>query len=568
MRLFIVATIFMAVFLTVSGFNEFTPANSPDTLTLPSIINNHMVIQQQSEVALWGWDRPGTTISVDFRESKRATQAGLDGKWLLRIPSGRAGGAFPLTIQGTQKIILEDVLVGEVWVAGGQSNMWWPVKNTSSAKQTVLNGNYREIRLWDANTSVASDGWRADTPQNTVPAEWKLTTPQTVGDFSGTAYFFARELYETLKVPIGIIHLAVPGREIEAFLSSEFITANLPQVNELELSLAKLPDAKKPLYKASDLFNGMVYPAAPFSARGFIWWQGESNAGRSLQYSVLFPSLIKEWRHLWQQEDAPFLFVELANFLQTQKYPVEDDSWPALRDAQKEALRLPHTAMISTIDIVAPGEDMTIHPANKQLSGHRLFLAALALVYGQSDLIWSGPTFGSVEFQGNQAIVTFEHIGEKLVTKDGLALRGFALAGRDQRFFWASGTISGNKVILTSKAVEKPVAVRYGWANNPLGNLNNSAGLPALTFRSDTWLLGVKALPLQQMNWQTLATFIEQELPFQQSEQQALWEQAYLNLSQQKLIQALSLVEQLLKRPIEEEILAKALNLLSDKLKE
>lgn len=574
--LLLLLAIGIAGLLTLNHLNLQAKTHPPTSLTLPTVISHHMVLQQQAEVAIWGWDRPDTTLTVDFRGRQKTTQAGLDGKWVVRIPSGAAGGPFSLTVQGSQTITLEDVLVGEVWVAGGQSNMWWSVQNSQNGAPTIATANHPFLRIWDANTAPRSVGWQAAVPQRTVPAEWKPTTPQTVGAFPATPYFFAQNLQQTLNVPIGILHLAVPGREIEAFLSQEFMAANFPQTIELQqmpaAAVAATPN------RASELFNGMVYPAAPYTARGFIWWQGESNAERSpLQYRVLFPGLIQEWRHLWQQENAPFLYVELANFLPPQRYPVEDNAWPALRDAQKTALRLPQTAMISTIDILGAAEDVNDgHPRNKQLAGDRLALAALAQVYGK-DLIWSGPAYKTAEFKGNQAIVTFDFVGAGLVTKDGTALRGFALAGADQRFFWAEATIQANTVVLTSSSVQQPVAVRYNWANNPIGNLYNSAGLPAFPFRSDTWILGVKALQLQEMDWQTLASYIDRSLPFPTATQQE-WQQVYRslsnnlgndlgnNLSKNQRKQSSLLIEQILQQSIEEETLDQALHILLSKL--
>lgn len=577
-KLLLLLTIGITGLLTLNHLHLQAKTHPPTSLTLSTVINHHMVLQQQADVAIWGWDRPDTTIAVDFRGRQKTTQAGLDGKWMVRIPSGAAGGPFFLTVQGSQTIRLEDVLVGEVWIAGGQSNMWWSVQNSQNGAQTIATANHPFLRIWDANTAPKSVGWQAAVPQHTVPAAWQLATPQTVGAFPATAYFFAQNLQQNLNVPIGILHLAVPGREIEAFLSQEFMAANFPQTIELQqmpaAAVAATPN------RASELFNGMVYPAAPYTARGFIWWQGESNAERSpLQYRVLFPGLIQEWRHLWQQENAPFLYVELANFLPPQRYPVEDNAWPALRDAQKTALRLPHTAMISTIDILGAAEDVNDgHPRNKQLAGDRLSLAALAQVYGKTDLIWSGPVDKSVEFKGNQAIVTFDSIGEGLVTKDGTALRGFALAGADQRFFWAAATIQANTVVLTSRSVPQPVAVRYNWANNPIGNLYNSAGLPAFPFRSDTWTLGIKASQLQEMDWPTLASYIDRSLPLPTAAQQQLWQQVYRllsndldknlgkNLGKNQRKQSSLLIEQILQQSIEEETLDQALHTLLLKL--
>ena len=507
-------------------FNLSSGSEPVQGLLLPSIIGNNMILQQQTDAAIWGWDKPGTTVTISFRENKVSTQAELDGKWIAKIPSGAAGRSFALRIEGTNAVTLENVAVGEVWVAGGQSNMWWAVSQCKDSAGEIKSANYPDIRVWDANTAPKSAGWRADKPQKTVNAEWKTTTPQTVGVFPGTAYFFAKELHERLKVPVGIVHLAVPGQEIETFLSHEFMQAHFPQTMEVwEYRKRLYPEAlekyktdlqawevqktqarglelqKKPeepinpdtVTKPGELFNGMIYPAAPYTMKGFLWWQGESNAGRSLQYRVLFPSLIEEWRHLWQRHNAPFLFVELANFLAKQTRPSEDAPWPALRDAQHEALRLSETYMISTIDILGEKEDVAnVHPLNKQLAGHRLYLTAMANVYGDRAQVASGPVYSSVQFEGNKAIISFDQIGSGLMVKDGSELAGFALAGSDREFFWATGEIKDNRVILSSKQVNQPIAVRYAWANNPIGNLYNKEGFPTFPFRSDNWILGLK----------------------------------------------------------------------------
>ncbi|MBV8887926.1 MAG: hypothetical protein JO235_28560, partial [Chroococcidiopsidaceae cyanobacterium CP_BM_RX_35] len=404
-------------------------------MELPSIIGNNMVLQQQTNAAIWGWDAPGTKVTVAFRGNEASTKADLAGKWLVRIPTGTAGGPFQLKISGTNNVELSNVLVGEVWIAGGQSNMWRHVANCKDAKQEIESANHPSIRFWDANTSPTQMGWSAPTPQKLVKqAEWKITTPQTVKDFAGTPYFFARELHQKLHIPVGIVHLAVPGAEIEPFLSQEFVRVNLPQtIENWEYKKKDYPDLSPP----GGFFNGMIYPTAPYTAKGFLWWQGESNARRSLQYQVLFPGLIQEWRHLWGKDDAPFLFVELANFLPRQTQPSEDDPWPALRDAQHAALHLANTYEISTIDILPDAEGVdSIHPQHKQLAGHRLYLAAIANVYGETNLIWSGPTYESADFQESNVTVTFNHTGSVLVAHGG-ELKGFALAGSDRHFSWA-----------------------------------------------------------------------------------------------------------------------------------
>ncbi|MEI6166258.1 MAG: sialate O-acetylesterase [bacterium] len=449
---------------------------------IPSIISSNMVLQQNSDAPLWGWDEPGTTVTVSFREKTVTTQTGSDGKWQLRLPTGKAGGPFVLHIKGSRELTLEGVLVGEVWVAGGQSNMWWHEGGCKEAAREREDADYPMIRIWDANTSTNQAGWPSDTTQRTVKAEWTPVSPGMVANTPGVPFFFARELHKLLKVPVGIVHIAVPGQAIETFLSPSFITANLPLARE------QSEHQKRPA--PSCFYNGMVAPVAPYAAKGFLWWQGESNADRHLQYRGLFTGLIDDWRHAWGENDAPFLYVELANFLKPQVNPVENDQWPALRDAQSYALALDHVHAVSAIDILGPAESpFNIHPPNKQLIGHRLVLAARANVYGEKRLVWSGPRYKSVEFDGNRAILTFTHIGGKLMSKDSLELKGFALAGADRQFKWAQARIVRNTVVVSSPEVPVPVAVRYDWANNPIGNLVNKEGLPAFPFRTDSWNL-------------------------------------------------------------------------------
>jgi sialate O-acetylesterase len=312
---------------------------------------------------------------------------------------------------------------------------------------------------------------------------------------------------------------------------------------------------------------GGCHPIIPFSIKGFIWWQGEGNAERSLQYKVLFPSLIEEWRHLWKRNNAPFIFVELANFLPQQTQPSEDDLWPAVRDAQGEALRLPETYRVSTIDILGEQEDVSnIHPLNKQLAGHRLYLAAMANVYGDRQLVASGPVYKSVQFEGNQAIVTFDNIGSGLTVKDGGELKGFALAGSERKFFWAKGEIQGERVILTSKDVNQPIAIRYAWANNPIGNLYNKEGLPAFPFRSDNWILVLKAPDFKAMDRAELAAYIQRELiPIDQTIR-LLWDKTYRAIAEGKNSEAREMIETLLKEHVKEKILTKALKTLHEKM--
>ncbi|MFZ1028292.1 MAG: hypothetical protein WAN66_18965 [Limnoraphis robusta] len=265
-------------------------------------------------------------------------------------------------------------------------------------------------------------------------------------------------------------------------------------------------------------------------------------------------------------DNAPFLFVELANFLEKQIYPSEDDPWPRLREAQKEALNLPNTAMVSTIDILDENDDLSnIHPPNKQLAGKRLFLAAMAKVYGEKDLVWRGPSYRSVEFKENQATVTFDSAGKGLKIK-GDKLKGFAVAGSNHRFFWADGKIEGNRVILTSEAVKQPVAVRYGWANNPVGNLYNEADLPAFPFRTDNWLLNWDKSRFEAMSLLELAAYIQRNIQPSQPEIKSVWDEVYQAIQTDNKLLTVQRLQTLINQKIEDEKFAIALQLLLEKL--
>lgn len=492
---------------------------------LPSILGDNMVLQRDTNAAIWGWDVPDTSVEVSFRGRKYLAKAAADGKWMTHVATGAAGVAFPLAIKGSSAVALQNVAVGEVWVAGGQSNMWWHVSNSKNAAEEARNGDYPTIRVWDATiNSPVQGGFRAQTPQRTVNAAWKAATPQNVPEFPGVPYFFARDLQKKLGVPVGIVHVAVPGTDIELHMNPATARSILPQDIELEaLKKQFYPERKKAFDEAHAawktaaaaakeagkpapeepkapqdpesvnyfgmLFNGMVAPAAPFTARGFLWWQGENNAGRAEQYRTLFPALIDDWRRAWNNDAMPFLFVELANFGFRQGEPVKDDSWPALRDAQRSAVALPSVYRVSAIDILdEEGPVWNIHPLNKQMAGNRLFLAAMANVYGDKTASWSGPVFTSATFNNSTVTVNFAHPAG-LKAREGAEIKGFALAGIDRKWHWAQAKIVGATVVLSSPNVPQPVAVRYGWHINPLGNLVNSAGLPAFPFRSDNWNL-------------------------------------------------------------------------------
>lgn len=632
---------------------------------VPSLIGDNMVLQQGKRVRIWGWAKAKEQITVEIAKQKANTITDDSGHWQAFIGPLKAGGPFELTISGSNTLSFKNVLVGEVWICSGQSNMEWPLINSQNGADAVAQANYPAIRLFTVQKSTSSS------LLDDVKGHWVVTTPDQAGQFSAVGYFFGRELYQKLKVPIGLVHTSWGGTPAEAWTShsalsaapelqpilnryqeglkdlpqrqkdfqrrlsewseknlhldsgnngeslgyadlqtvtSDWQTMNLPQFFEtgglkmdgaiwfrkevdvpqswagkaLELSLATIddydttyfngtriggigsetpnsymvprrykvppelaktgrniiavrifdsageggfgpgkmslapvgandsaalslagpwnykveleltpknpdwgsrPEAPGPTNQNSPsvLYNAMITPLTPFAIRGAIWYQGESNAGRAYQYRTLFPTMIRNWRSAWGEGDFPFYFVQLANWQPIKPEPAESE-WAELREAQSLTLREPETGMAVIIDI---GDAKDIHPRNKLDVGHRLALWALANTYKQK-IEFSGPLFNSFSVEGDKIRVKFKHAAG-LKTSDGEAPKGFAIAGEDHKFVWAKAQIDGEDVVVWSKDVVKPVAVRYAWADNPVCNLYNKSGLPASPFRTDDW---------------------------------------------------------------------------------
>jgi len=387
------------------------------------------------------------------------------------------------------------------------------VNSSNNAKQEIAAADYPNIRLFQVGRVIAQE------PQEDVPATWSECSPETVQDFSAVAYCFGRELYKKLGVPIGLLHTSWGGTGSESWTSADMMAANnafKPILKKLEDSRAgydaKYAEFEKNLaeyrekarkmraagedpgreprapygpihqHAPSRLFNGMVAPLIPYAFQGAIWYQGEHNASRAYQYREIFPAMIQDWRNHWIRGDFPFLFVQLANFRERKTEPVEED-WAELREAQLMTLKMKNTGQAVIIDI---GEADNIHPTNKQDVGHRLAVAARAQVYGEK-IEYSGPMYEASRIVGKKVYLQFSHQGSGMTTKGDVALKGFAIAGADKKFVWADAEIVGGEIMVSSAMVPKPVAVRYGWANNPECNLYNREGLPASPFRTDTW---------------------------------------------------------------------------------
>jgi sialate O-acetylesterase len=499
----------------ISSACLLAPHVGAQVLTVPPLFSDHAVLQRDRAIPVWGTAAPGEKISVSMAGHSVTTKAKSDGRWRLRLPSLKAGGPHTLTIAAKDRTLtIEDVLIGDVWVCSGQSNMEWPLKSSCNGDAEVAEANHPQLRLYTVPQKVA------DTPQDTCGGQWMECTPESAESFSAIAYFFGRHLHTELGVPIGLFDTSWGGTPAESWTSQRALAKHEELASIVEAwdgvlehyPLAKAeydgqladweaakaqaeakgetapPPPPMPMgpghpWQPSGLYNGMIHPLIPYGIRGAIWYQGESNTDRAYQYRVLFPAMIRDWRKNWGQGAFPFLFVQLANFMDVREEPVSGSLWAELREAQSMTLKLRHTGMAVAIDI---GEAEDIHPRNKQDVGKRLALAALRVAYKQ-DLPYSGAVYASKSIRGSEVKLRFKNTFGGLRTLDGGPLKGFAITGEDRHLVWADARIEGDTVIVSSSKVAKPVAVRYAWADNPECNLYNGAGLPASPFRTDTW---------------------------------------------------------------------------------
>lgn len=456
-------------------------ASAGAAVRLPAVFSDNMILQQDQSLPVWGWAEPGEQITVAVAGQTATAKAGQDGRWRLALRKLAAGGPHELVVKGSTGtgLTIRNVLVGEVWLCSGQSNMEWPVAASLNAQQEMAAATYPQIRLFQVQKKTAEQ------PQADCAGSWVACSPQTVPKFSAVGYFFIRRIHEELGVPAGMINSSWGGTPAEAWTSRKALESE-PSLKPLleRWQSGKAGPVSSP-HRPASLFNGMIAPLVPFAIRGAIWYQGESNVGRAWQYRTLFPLMIRDWRAAWQQGDFPFGLVQLAPF--TYKHPSKIDSLCAeLREAQALTLKLvPNTGMAVTMDI---GDPKDIHPKNKQEVGRRLALWALAKVYGK-DLVYCGPMYKSMAVEGNKIRIAFEHVGSGLATRDGLPPSHFTIAGEDQRFVPAKAAIDGQTVVVYSDEVARPVAVRYAWRDDAEPNLMNKEGLPASPFRTDDWRL-------------------------------------------------------------------------------
>jgi sialate O-acetylesterase len=483
----LLTTLGLLFLLTFSAFAAVKPH---------ALFTDGMVLQREIAVPIWGTADTGEKITIEFNGQTVSTTA-ADGKWIVRLKPLKAGGPFTLKIND---LTLKNVLVGDVWICSGQSNMEWPMRRTENADTEIANANFPMIRLFSVPRT------EINAPQTDIKSSWQECTPANIADFSAVGYFFARDLQKNLNVPIGLIDNAVGGSPAESWTQTELLNgdaeykqfhANYPAameryaqavekhkeaVEKAKAAGTKPPNAPGRPWMPSGLYNGMLVPLMPYAIKGAIWYQGESNAGRAYQYRRLFPTMIQNWRERWGQGDFPFLFVQLAAFgPNTPK--IGDSDWAELREAQTLTLTAsPKSGMASAIDV---GTYDDIHPKMKQPVGARLALAARAVAYNQK-LVFAGPMYAGMKADGNKIALKFNHVGSGLEAKGG-ELKGFMIAGEDKIWREAKAEIKGKQVIVSSPEVTKPVAVRYAWAKYPTVNFYNKEGLPANPFRTDEW---------------------------------------------------------------------------------
>lgn len=433
-----------------------------------SIFTDNAVLQRGIAVPVWGTANDGEKVTVRFQKQEVSTTA-KDGKWMVRLAPLKAGGPFTMTINDIE---FKNILVGEVWICSGQSNMAWTVLHTTSGPVDIVRSTNPNIRFFTVPLKASY------TPLTSIESQWVACEPATTKTFSAVGYYFGRDLQKALDVPVGLINTSWGGTFAEAWTSLDGFKAMPEFASWVADEYAKKADGPN---HASVLYNAMINPLVPYAFRGAIWYQGESNAGRAFAYRTLFPGMIKSWRDAWGQGNFPFLFVQLAPYMKIEDAP-QDSAWAELREAQLLTLKAsPKTGMAVITDV---GDPADIHPRDKEPVGARLALAARKIAYGQ-DIVDAGPIYKGMKKRGSSITLYFDNVGGGLVAKDG-KLTGFAIAGADQKFVWADARIvDDNKVVVSAPSVANPVAVRYGWANCPVVNLWNKDGLPASPFRTD-----------------------------------------------------------------------------------
>lgn len=523
-----------AVAACLLGLLIFCPAtpHAAANPALPAVFGDHMVLQRDKPVPIWGTAQPGESITVRFADQEKKATANSEGEWRVVLDAMPASSeSRSLEIEGHSLLVLRDVLVGEVWLASGQSNMQWSIAASADPETEIANSDHPRLRMLSVSRQVARE------PQSDLEGRWQVSHPSTSAQFSAVGYAFARHLMQELDVPVGILHTSWGGTRVEAWtgeptlratpeaaaiLESWDLQREMWDANDVARRLETLQrrsgwenqasqtlfdnigrraagqDVQQPgrvpgqpehpglsQHHYSNLYNRMIHPLVGYSMRGAIWYQGESNTSRAVQYRALMPALIKDWRGLWGDE-FPFIQVQLAGFRPGNGNPFAAEQWLELQEAQLLTTRnILNVGMAVTHDI---GDPTDIHPRNKQEVGRRLAVWALHHTYGKEDVVPSGPMFAAMEMTDAGLELTFNHADGLRTLAEDQPVIGFEVAGEDQVWHAAEAEIVDGKVVLASAAVESPVAARYAWDSYPERvNLVNGAGLPTSSFRTDDW---------------------------------------------------------------------------------
>ena len=506
-------------------------------LSTAKIFSSHMVIQRDLASPVWGWDTPGAEVTVSFAGQEQKAAANKHGRWQVKLSplaANTTAQAMIITNAAGEKVIYNDILIGDVWVCSGQSNMEWSVKRSYNAQQEIAKANHPLIRIFDVKGHTIANGPQE---QLSLPTSWQTCNPKSVTAFSAVGYYFGRDLQQQSGVPIGLLGTNWGGTRVEPWTPpvgfrkqpelaavSKGIDAQLinsptgkgtwanyakqaiqwsAAVQQAVADGRNAPSAPtspgpKNHNEPCSIYNAMVHPIVGYGVRGAIWYQGESNSGDGIHYLPKLKALVQGWREIWQQPaDFPFYFyvVKLAQFHKHTTNPEGGDGFARIRVAQDRIQELPHTSVASAIDI---GNGRDIHPQNKQDVGKRLALWALRDVYGKKDITVTGPTYKGMKVEGNTVTISYDHIGaglmaakkkdpfQPVVATPEAKLASFAISGADKKWHWADASIDGNTVKLSSAEVAQPVAVRYAYRGNPANaNLYNKDGLPAIPFRTD-----------------------------------------------------------------------------------
>ena len=491
-------------YITLVFFFGFLSLSTHARLQLPKVIGSNMVLQRDAQVPIWGWDDPGNEVVVVMGAQKKTAKVSKDGKWIVNLDPMEAGGPHKIQIaSGQDEIVLTNVLVGEVWICSGQSNMEWSVRASNDSAQEITNAKFPQIRLFHIPKKASTF------PEKDCNASWKECNPESVINFSAVAYYFGRHLKSELNVPIGLVGTAWGGTRIEPWTpipgfdavdNLKSIADKVRRFSDLDLIVDRAQrwaDAVKSAVEngrripsppqvpklnhgnPTGLYNGMIAPIVPYAVKGAIWYQGESNVGEGMLYHDKMKALIAGWRDVFNKKDLSFHFVQLAPYRYNR-----GDALPNIWEAQVATLKVPGTGMAIITDI---GNTQDIHPRNKQDVGKRLALWALAKDYGKGNSVYSGPLYKSMQVEGDKIRIKFEHTGAGLVSRDGKDLTDFMISSSNGEFVAAKAVIDGHAVIVSAEDVAEPKNVRFGWNEIVNPNLSNKEGLPASPFKTDDW---------------------------------------------------------------------------------